>query len=374
MISFVTGLTGSGKSYLTMLVLFTNFGKDKKIYEEQFKLKNIRRCYTNLKLNWDNIDSVLESENIINFNFQDFQDNLGILYSLYSQDVSDEELKEKAAEYNLKDCLFIIDECQKYFSKNNELLSWFLTYQRHLNYEVYLITQNLVSIDNVYRKQAHFFYEAVSSSYKLSTNRMVYKQYKKQHNGNLSEKVGKKTYKLYSSVFDYYESGNSDKAENILRKFGLYAVFAFAFLIALILGIQWYWTKDIDNPEERKSKQIINSNIANKATELTRNNNHYISPDIDYSNLKLFKFTCIKKMCNYKFKDKDNLQIPINILQEFIKDIKVNHKYINFKNSTTTFYILENIDNFTFLQNSKPGGFYEKDNKSNFSNVLPFGK
>lgn len=63
----------------------------------------------------------------------------------------------------LNHCLIVVDEAHNFFNKkNDEILTWWLTYHGHLYQDIILITQDLSLIDTGYKAVAEFLLRLLS--------------------------------------------------------------------------------------------------------------------------------------------------------------------------------------------------------------------
>jgi zona occludens toxin len=83
---------------------------------------------------------------------------------------TDEQLIEIAKQFNYYKASFFIDEAQNYLSKKQDHIMWFWTYHRHLNIDIYCITQNISYIHTDYKKNIEEFVRAVPSKFRINAN------------------------------------------------------------------------------------------------------------------------------------------------------------------------------------------------------------
>ena len=158
MLLYITGIPGSGKTAFAVSKILSS--KRSIIYT------NINQFKFNLLENVKPLDWELLYVNIIK------------LYEKVKNDkVSDKILKEYAKELGFFDCVFFIDECQEYFDKNDKVLIWWLSYHRHLNQDIYLITQNLSLLFTKYKAFCEVCYRAKPSLLRFKKNVLVYNKY-----------------------------------------------------------------------------------------------------------------------------------------------------------------------------------------------------
>ncbi len=222
MITFLTGVPGSGKTYYAVHSIYENFMPKVptlSIFGSLLVALKIKRkpqpvlvtkfehCYTNInEFKFDTIGAIAKP-----LDMDELKEKLYVLHDLYLQKVSDDELNEKAKELELYKGFFVIDECHNYFDNQDTVLIWWLSYHRHMYQEIFLVTQNLDLVHNKYKKFSEFFYKAHPSSVKLFKNVFKYSAY-------LSPRLFEKSkshvtkIKFNQEVFDLYHSGDNQKS------------------------------------------------------------------------------------------------------------------------------------------------------------------
>lgn len=361
MIEFTVGVPGSGKSYRAMYALYSNFGLNAKLKDSKFKHNDIKFAYTNInEVKFEEF----EENKVKALDWDIFKDSLTILHDLYKNKATDKELIEEAKQLNLFECLIVLDECQNYLDAQDKVLVWWLSYHRHIHHQIYLISQNLALVYSKYKSFSEFFYQAKPSSLKLFKSKMVYTQYTNSRLSQVS-KSGVIKIPFVEEIFNTYHSGANQQSENLLKKFALIAIAFFVFLIMGLMGIQAYWTKDIEVKEPVKEEKIIDSKII--AAQMQQ-----VEKIEDINRLKLFKFNCYETMCYYIFDDMQTINIPTNILKSFLLDIESDRKFLQMLDKRLIIYVLLEENSFYFLNNSKKGVSNEDNEK--FSDVLNFNK
>ena len=283
MICFVLGIPGSGKTALAVDHIIKNKNNDKytKIYTNinQFDFSKINKA---VNLDWDLIYASLTE-----------------LYQLYRSKVTDDELIEYAKSHGLYKVLIVLDECHNYLDKKDAVLVWWLSYHRHLDQDIYLITQNLALVESKYKAFAEVFYRASPSFLRFRHHILKYTKFissRMTKNDKFGiEKIDTKKNK----VFDYYKSGDNSKGTNIILKYLSIAVF-FLFMIIVMVYILFGSSDDklINN-----SSSTVKNNVS--PSSVTKNSNfHLQKKQIEYDNFIYMTFTCIKSEC--KFKDTTN--------------------------------------------------------------------
>lgn len=287
MITFWTGLPGSGKTYRSVDYLHKCFIDDKSKEFKKYKFF----C-----------------TNINEFNFDKFPPGVGSVfdYSLfysYLQDLYleavvnkmvDSELLLIAEKNNLKDCIIIIDECHNYFDVDDKILVWWLSYHRHLHQEIFLITQNLDLVHKKYYSFSEFYYKAVPTSLRLFKSNFYYKLY-------TSPKLYQKTLvdtvkiKFNPDVFALYHSGQNHQTKNFVYK----AIGIVLILLVVVFFVFSFLFSSLDSKSnteedlETKSNTITNSSVAAAAPSTVSNNNNIVLPKNNF-----IYFYCVRNECS----------------------------------------------------------------------------
>lgn len=329
MISFFTGVPGSGKTYYAVDKIFNNFSTHK----EAKKDKNITYeiCYTNI--NEFKFDKV---ENVLYLDFDELKRNLTTLHRYYKDKKDDDFLIEKCKEYNIYNALFVIDEAHNYFDIKDVVLVWWLSYHRHLYHEIILITQNLALIESKYKSFSEFFYKAFAQSLTLIKTHFKYNVYVSSRMSNIS-KSGTMKIKRNDFVFDLYKSGDSINSQNVVLKFIIFVIITLFFLV---LFFKFYL---LDKMQKEDIKPI-------KPTEKISNNDvpfHKVIapvavPDIkDFTDKKFMTFKCSSNICI-----SENKSIPKKLLQNLIQSSALNVLYIDKSAKYINIYYVEASQSF----------------------------
>jgi zona occludens toxin len=369
MIEYVLGVPGSGKTYKPVNVLHANFSLNEKLRDSKFMYSDVDFAYTNI--NELKLDCFVEGT-IKKLEWDLFYENLSLLHANYKDQKTDSELIEIAKNYDLFRCLIILDECHNFLDKNDKVLTWWLSYHRHLHHQIYLITQNLSLVNSKYKSFSEFFYLAKPSSLKLFKSQMIYTQYT---NSRLTQasKVGSIKIPFVKEIYDSYHSGANQQSQNIIRKFLGIAIFFFVLLIGIIFGIKSYFTKDLpveSSQNQNESSEVIAS--ANTNTNLNSNNSNSQTdskntiPAATITDEKLYKFNCFKSLCYYKIDNKNDFIIPSQILSNYLSDIEQKNIYYEFSGIRFTIYVMSNNSKFNFITN----GVQNEQNQNTITDAL----
>ncbi len=313
----ILGLQGSGKSAYAVNLMLNSLQEFDRIYS--------------------NIEDLKPYENIVPYDLQEFFEIfVPRLYQKYKQEkASDLDLIDEIKKYfnveHIEDFKFmlVVDEAHNYFGKNNDWLTWYVTYHRHLYCELIFITQNYKLLATNY----HIITDVVEIfSPKLQFNKKKIK-FKKfigmpPNKANFFENgtIDKK-----SILFNMYKSGDKVRTESFLWKYILLlivgliiVVFAFKHLIFNLGGSgrsvpvpKKIEIKEIaDNRQSVKNREIReekdNEPIQSKSIEFDINEGDYmvttlsiVNNNIDIygtfvKNLDLSEFELLKSVLSFK--------------------------------------------------------------------------
>lgn len=358
MISYFTGVPGSGKSYYAVDKIYNNFSSDKEAIRD--KKATYELCYTNI--NEFQFDKV---QNVYFLDFDDLKAKLTQLHKMYKEKCTDEDLIEKCKEYNIYNALFVIDEAHNFFDVKDIVLTWWLSYHRHLYHEIILITQNLALIESKYKSFSEFFYKAFPQSLTLFKTHFKYNVYCSSRM-SMPSKSGTIKIKRNKKVFELYKSGDSINANNVVLKFIFIA--AFLFVIAAFFLYFYVFSTSSDgkfyndfNQTITLPNQQINNSTSVQSNSMIIQDNSTISQE--YSTKRFFSLTCNKTNCYNKF-----IQIPPVLLELFIKDKSLNLLYSNkISNNHYVFYLSCNDDFYGFISNKGS----QNENAQNLGSPVP---
>lgn len=296
MIRFIVGVPGSGKTYYAVNQIFDVFSNEKSSH-----FKENGRFYTNInQFNFSSFDGIGFS-----YNHDDIYPRLQTLHLAATvQKYDDSQLKELAKELSLYDSLFVIDEAQNIFDVDDKVLIWWLSYHRHLNQNIILITQNLSLISSKYKAFSEFFYRAMPSSLRIFGSVFRYKVYV---GSRMSKAEQSETLKLKfnPAVYSLYHSGANTQGKKVIYKFVFVAIFAF---FAFAFGIYAIKQKMSPSVESNTSTDTSKQHVSGSA--LTKNQQPLQSP-LSSSKLKVI---CSSTDCFV-----NNKVVNINAWQKTVK-------------------------------------------------------
>jgi len=258
MVTLVVGFPGSGKSYYAVNQIY-------ELLKNQDKSKNIDVIYTNINgIKFDYFPN--SSIEFKKFNSEEFYIYLAQCYSIYqlnkNSDSVDDELVKYSKEMNYHKALIVFDECHDFFTPQDKIKIFWLTYHRHLFHEIILLTQNKALIHSKYRAIPEIFVEAQPRSKKLFSNTLTYKKFA-SFAMKQTDFFGKESLKTKDEVFKLYQSGNKSSQKSILHKYILIGVIAFALVVAVFYNIVGSYIQDVEPTTTSDTTQSTNKNIHN---------------------------------------------------------------------------------------------------------------
>jgi len=283
MVSLVVGFPGSGKSYYAV----------KKIYDilstKSTKISQYEIIYTNIggiKFDYFPNSQVqfkkLKESDLIEYLTECFK-----IYELHkNSDNVDDFLIAYSKTQNFYNSLIIFDECHDFFANQDRIKIFWLTYHRHLNHEIILLTQNKSLINTKYRAIPEQFIEAQPRSKKLFSNTLNYKHYS-SFAMRKTDLFNSSSIKTDPSIFDLYQSGNKSNQKSILMKF--IVILGFGLIVAIFLFYNLLGGFADDTAELDKSFKNLEQPQPKNKTRNTNNNKSNTNYDDDtYTNDKYF--------------------------------------------------------------------------------------
>lgn len=375
-ISYYTGIPRSGKSLKAVAKIYHTFVPQKLSFLDNLLIKKglkkpfvnpYENCYTNI-----NQFNFSISDKIFKLDYDELYINLTILHSLYMEKATDEELIEKAKELKLFKSLFVIDEAHNYLKKKEDsVLVWWFTYHAHLYQDIILITQDLKLVNDEYKRTAEYFYRAIPQRLRLNKNVFKYRSYS-SYQMYQKDILGTESLKVIPEYFKLYVSGDSPKTKSILHK---YLFFILITLLFVAYAINKFFNQfSTETPTEQttiptQKEMIQNENLSEIKTIENSNLPLQDTQTQINQNLKLFKFNCFDYFCYYKIANNKTLEIPQNILKQFLLNIEDDYKYTQIKNNRLLIYLLVDEQKFNFINKEVQN---ETDTKQdNNSSIIP---
>lgn len=357
-VTFLLGIPRSGKSYYAVYQLWKNFIflPKESIFSKIFpkkKKQDYDIAHTNIPFDFS------KSNKIKKLDLEQLRNNLTILHGMYLNKATDEELIEKAKEFNLFKALIVIDECHNFIGdKVDETLVWWITYHGHLYQQLFFITQDLALVNAKYKNNAEFFYNAVPPSKRLFKSKFRYTQYANSRMAN-NGKVGDFTIPALQEVYDLYVSGAENKSKSIVHKY----LYISAFLAVFLLAMVYIFINSFETEEQKQLKQEQEVKTVSVSKVITQENENSELQIIKKDEM-LFEVVCIHHTCKYEDKYFPFSLFNLLLLQE-------NPKYFNVveQNIITKYFVVLNKNSLDFIKNQL-GDENEKNKKNNSFTLL----
>ena len=345
MIVYYLGIPGSGKSYSGVNLIYNNFTNN------DDEKKDLKKGYINAYTNINEFRFDL-CFNVIKFDYDVFLKNITFLHDMYKNKASDNELIEKAKEFNIYKTLFVLDECHQYFDVEKKVLIWWLTYHRHLYHDIIMITQNLALVNSKYKPLAEAFYKAKSSSLTLSNKFFNYMYYTESRMTKASFVNTVKVLKR-DNVFKLYKSGDKVDSKNVIKRF-IYISIGLAVLLFFI-GFMFY-----HYIVPKKVQKIADKDIVVQTKTFSPPISSYNSDNID--GLIFIQFICNNDMCSFKDKYFD---IKVLSFARSTFDLHIINSRRYFSSVLVSCSVNSSFLNFI-------NGGLQNDEQINADNILPF--
>ena len=366
MIEFVVGVPGSGKSSYAITRLAKTFIKDeelKKKLPNNLLIPDVDKAYTNInELKSDKFN------NVSFFNMDWLLEKLTELeYKYRKEKWDDKQLIELATEYEINNSVFIIDECHNYFDVANKVLTWWLSYHRHLHQHIILLTQNISLVNQKYKAFPEIFLKAIPATLKIFDSNIILKKYTSSRLSKTTQ-AGQIKIKKHNEIFELYGSGANHKSKSVILP---YIIFSLVLIFIIFIYFKFFRSSaPVVEEYENKVKSKIEYKKINKVeNEDLNKTNKTNKSNINISGRILINFYCNYKECYHK-----DIFLPFGLIDK-LKDLnsEVLFKVKMTENITkyvvlfdTSFYSLLGIENKTFIlgvQNEN------KSENSNFYNV-----
>ncbi|BCD60038.1 MULTISPECIES: zonular occludens toxin domain-containing protein [unclassified Nitratiruptor] len=291
MIYLIIGVPGAGKTYFAVNTI-KNICEDKK--DNKCKYKHV---FTNINgLQYDKLNQIAKSQDFAQpFDFEDLKLHIVQEYNYHEQykknlihcEDYDEFVKSQGVfQKYIGSCIFI-DECHLYFeSKATPELVRFLSYHRHFDIDLYLITQNKNLIDKKYLVFVEKMYKGLPSSKRFFSNVFRYEVYAsyQEYKSNRIEIISLKAKK---EIFDLYNSGSVQKGKSVLHKF---------LLPILLLSVLSYFVFDYFVQKDT----VVNNDPVNQELPVKSDNEIKSPIKTDDKERSLFSISCIDYDCSFK--------------------------------------------------------------------------
>ena len=301
MISILTGLPRSGKSYRAVWYIQKHFidSKSKDYDKHTFLYSNIggfKHDVVNDVLIQNPIDNGTDQEDTIKesiyLDWAWFYPHLQKLHEMAKADKPDEELLRYARYHKLTPALFVIDEAYRFYTKKSDpVLVWWHGYHGHLGHDILIIIHRPSLMHSDYKAHTEEFIDAQPKSKALFSNQFRYHFYAT----DTYNKVNRySTDKLTASpdIFALYKSGDLHNPKKIVYKYIAIAVSALLVVFGLLYYFFWSLKEraglnDSSN-ESTPTEQIVNPYDKNVTTP--------IKPSV--SSLMLLRVRCDMVSCS----------------------------------------------------------------------------
>jgi len=358
-ITCITGVPRSGKSYYCVFLLYMSFVFVKadtwlsKLLN-RFAQKKLSKPYEIAYTNINQFD-FSKSPKIKPFDYATIYTHLVNLHAMHMAKKTDDELLFYAKANHLSHAIFIIDECQNFFDKDDVILTWWFTYHGHLHQDIMLITQNFDLIFKGYTKLGEFFYKAAKPSSRLFSNKFKYVQYNSYQCYD-KDKIGTFLVPMLPEAFAMYVSGAANNAPSQVKKYLVYAVF-----MSLIAMVIFFYFLSLIEPEKKPTLKPSQSLETSPNAQYNRNSHTTkkdTMQDVDENLTVLFDIKCIQSLCRY-----NEVDFPRLLLTKITRDTKPDF-VTSFKTATyTQYYLMLPQKTFNFLQKNDSNSS-KKENKN----------
>lgn len=353
-ITYITGVSGSGKSYFSTYTIYKMFKNDFRKANTFMQWFNYyispikpKKLFTHAYVNIDNFNYDFHP-NLKPFTYDALRKDLAKLHRYkVKESCSDKDLIKEAKKLGLYDCLIVFDEVQDHFKKPvDDVIVWWLTYHRHLEQELHLMTQDLGQIPSDYFRNTTHFYKMPSPALALFKNRFTVSYYSCK---GMTAKCREKSFTIpfLNEVGELYTSGAKQDRESVVKKF--FWIFP---LMALFMYMAYEYFKYISKEESDKASGIQREEVVQEehrgepqTEEIKQEIQEYEAKEAILQNdtkkkdfekeeiLKLVTIKCIKEVCLY-----DNKEFPMDLIMYIINNYKIEYTYINEITYTYTEY------------------------------------
>jgi len=196
------------------------------------------------------------------------------------------------------DSLIILDECHLYFEeRSDEVLIRFLSYHRHFDIDMFLVTQNKNLLNKKYLSFIETMYVAYPASKRIFSKAFRYKKYAsyQEYHANI---MGTVSFALKKKVFQLYSSGSNVLGQSYLKKL-LLPIFI---ILSLSVFVFLYLEHSISPDKPVKSKPISKDVNISKLHNSIADSSLPV-PDDSTSNDPFFIVSCFSDSCIFRHTD-----------------------------------------------------------------------
>lgn len=249
MISILTGLPRSGKSYRAVWYIQKHFidPKSKDYDKHTFLYTNIggfKHETVNDILIQNPIDNGTDQEDTIKesiyLDWAWFYPHLQKMHEMAKADKPDEELLRYARYHKLTPALFVIDEAYRFYTKASDpTLVWWHGYHGHLGHDILIIIHRPSLMHSDYKAHTEEFIDAQPKSKALFSNQFRYHFYATD-SYNKANRYSTDKLTASPDIFALYKSGDLHNPKKIVYKF--LAIAGAGILVVLGLLYYFFWS------------------------------------------------------------------------------------------------------------------------------------
>jgi len=340
MITYIFGKPGSGKSYKAITIIL-----------EELKTRPV---YSNIELK-----KYLAGYNYLH---QDMMSSwLGFIEHLYvkSQDelIPEEVIYKELRNRGISDCSIFIDEAHIYGFNNlkkKDFLLFFLALQRHVNLNIFLITQTRKQLHSVFHDFGDTVISSVSATERLIASVLEYRYFshvdmiRDTSSAFKNEKIIPK-----KEIFELYTSGDKNTGDDGFRKKLKFLIIGI--VIVSIFLIRQFYSLIHSGPDDlndlHNSNEISVTNDTNISSLSPIKNNIYVS------------LICVNDECKNSIL---KINVSLDDLQSVVLDS--NSRFLSVKRHSSSLSVVNLLASEEFIKLFQ-GANNEKNkfNKKNYN-------
>ena len=264
--------------------------------------------------------------------------------------------------------LFVIDEVQNHMGaidpntgKENRtadpILTWWVSYHRHLFMDVLILSQQYNKIHIAYRRDIAYFLDAIESQSlllsKFSSN-LVYNKHKESPYTK-KNRVSRVKVKKRPEIFRQYISGDAVRTKSVVLPWLIFS----AVLFLVVVSIFSYVISTFSNDD------ISDDNVTKRERHIIQNISHYqnnVVDTTDYTKFTYLKLNCIYDTCSNKL---HNIELNIDELNATVFHTQSKISFIKkYSDMYASVSLLATDDFINLFQGAKNN---EKSNTQGFS-------
>jgi zona occludens toxin len=285
MISVITGTPGSGKTARSVSILMdrvSSFKQQEKKLNEKQKDHELYIYQNFADFELEKFKEDYDHKYVYTLDYDKLYNSFKVCKDLSTESEKIDYMKSK----KLFNSILFIDESHLYFSKEDPILIFLLSYHRHFNIDIFLITQNLDLIHYKYKTLVEEFHVAQRRSLSFSDNYLTYFLYS-SHMMYKQHLLKTYRFKKDPKVFTYYKSGGSITSKNQTKRqmVVVLSLVLFSLIVSFFVFKHLFTTfyKDEEVPIQKSVSQVS----TNKTQEI-------ILEDKNLDKFFILKFYCYK--------------------------------------------------------------------------------